>query len=299
MKSVVPSVKLANSPEGYFIPEEGFGVAAMEPEKLDVAIVEAVKAGYRYFDNAPQYGNEDTVGAALKKSGIAREELFVSTKLEGYCHAYKDAIAACERSLRTMGLDYLDMYLIHWPLPAQDLYCEAWRALETLHKEGKVKVIGVSNFKKHHLEKLMAESSLKPMVNSLEVNPYHTQSELCEYCKEQGIRVVNWFPLGGPLNPLLPYELENFKILLDDPLLASLGEKYGKTTAQIALRWAVQKDITPIPKSSNPARIQANRDIFDFTMTKEELDAMDALNHDRRLGPDADTFNDLFKPEEN
>lgn len=299
MQSAIPSVKLANSPEGYSIPLEGFGVAAMELEKLDMAVKEAARAGYRYFDNAPQYGNEKEVGQALKNCGIPREELFVSTKLEGYCHAYQDAIAACERSLKTMGLDYLDMYLIHWPLPEQDLYCEAWRALETLHKDGKVKVIGVSNFNRIHLEKLLETGLQKPMVNSLEVNPYNTQSELCAYCKEQGIRVVNWFPLGGPLNPLIPYELKDFKILLDDPFLTSLGAKYGKTTAQIVLRWAVQKGMTPIPKSSNPDRILANRQIFDFELVKEEIDQIDALNHDRRLGPDPDHFNDLFQTGEN
>lgn len=293
---IIPSVKLANSPEGYTIPQEGFGVAAMEPELLERSILSALESGYRFFDNAPQYGNEEAVGSILKKSGFPREACFISTKLEGYCHAYPDAIAACENSLRSMGVDYLDMYLIHWPLPHLDLYCEAWRALETLHQQGKVRIIGVSNFTQAHLKKLMANCTVKPMVNSLEVNPYYTQSALCRYCEEQGIHVVNWFPLGGPLHPLIPYDLKEFKILLDDPILAEIGAKYQKTAAQVILRWAVEHGMTPIPKSSNPQRIQANREIFDFHLTPEEIAQIDGLNHGRRLGPDPDTFQDTFQP---
>lgn len=294
--TIIPSVKLANSPEGYTIPQEGFGVAAMEPKLLERSILSALESGYRFFDNAPQYGNEEAVGSILKKSGFPREECFISTKLEGYCHAYPDAIAACENSLRSMGVDYLDMYLIHWPLPHLDLYCDAWCALETLHQQGKVRVIGVSNFTQTHLKKLMANCAVKPMVNSLEVNPYYTQSALCRYCGEQGIRVVNWFPLGGPLHPLIPYDLKEFKILLDDPILAQIGSKYQKTAAQVILRWAVEHGMTPIPKSSNPQRIQANREIFDFHLTPEEVTQIDCLDHGRRLGPDPDTFQDTFQP---
>lgn len=296
MHDIIPSVRLANSPEGCTIPLEGFGVAAMEPDLLERSIFSALECGYRFFDNAPQYGNEEAVGAILSRSGFRREDCFISTKLEGYCHRYRDAINACENSLRTLGLDYLDMYLIHWPLPHQDLYCEAWHALETLHQQGKVKVIGVSNFTQAHLEKLMVNCSIKPMVNSLEVNPYYTQSGLCRYCEQQGIRVVNWFPLGGPVHPLIPYELKEFKILLEDPIIAKIGQRYEKTSAQVILRWAVEHGMTPIPKSSNPERILANRDIFDFQLTGEEIAQINALDHGRRLGPDPDTFQDTFQP---
>jgi diketogulonate reductase-like aldo/keto reductase len=293
---IIPSVKLANSPEGYRIPQEGFGVAAMESDRMERAILSALESGYRFFDNAPQYGNEGAVGTILKKSGYSREECFISTKLEGYCHAYPDAIAACESSLQSMGLDYLDMYLILWPLPHLDQYCEAWRALETLHQQGKVRIIGVSNFNQSHLEKLMANCTVKPMVNSLEVNPYFTQSALCKYCEEQGIRVVNWFPLGGPLHPLIPYDRKEFKILLEDPLLRQIGQAHEKTSAQVILRWAVEHGMTPIPKSSKPQRILENREIFDFRLTQEEITQIDQLDHGRRLGPDPDTFQDTFRP---
>lgn len=297
MSIKIPTIPLKNSKEGVLFPLEGFGVAAMEQDKLEAAVGCAVEAGYRLFDNAPQYGNEAEVGAALKKTGAAREELFISTKLPNYCHAYEDAIAACERSLKALGVDYLDMYMIHFPMPSLGLYTEAWRALETLYQQGKVRVIGISNFKKHHIEKILAMCTVKPMVNELELNPYYTQEELRTYCEEQGIHVINWFPLGGPKNPLVPYPMEDFKVLLEDEYLVKLGEKYNKSTAQIALRWAVEHKFTPIPKSSNPKRIHENCDIFDFRLTQEEVAAMDALNHNRRLGPDSDEFTELFKPE--
>lgn len=297
MGTVIPFVELKNSREKYRIPLEGFGVAAMEPEKLKTAVSTAVEAGYRFFDNAPQYGNEHEVGTALKETGIAREELFISTKLPNYCHAYEDAIAACDRSLKALETDYLDMYMIHFPMPHLGLYTEAWRALEDLHDAGKVRVIGVSNFKKHHIEKILDMCRIVPMVNELELNPYYTQEELAEYCQKLGIHIINWFPLGGPKDPLVPYPMDDFKVLLEDEYLEELGRKYNKTTAQIALRWAVEHGFTPIPKSSNPQRIYANCDIFDFSLTAEEVTAMDALNHDRRLGPDSDEFTELFKPE--
>lgn len=290
----IPKVKLANSPEGYEIPEEGFGVAAMEPELLKTSIQAACDAGYRYFDCAPEYGNEEEVGAALRNSGVPREELFISTKLEGRDHAYEKCIAACDYSLKKMGLDYLDCYLIHWPMPEQDLFTEAWRAMEDLHDTGKIRAIGLSNFKKHHIDKILSMCRIKPMVNQLEVNPYNTQKDLCEYSAKVGMRVVNWFPLGGPRNPLHPYPLKEYKVLMDDPLLAKIGEKYGKSIGQVALRWAVEHGISPIPKSSKPKRIRENCDIFDFRLTPEEMAAIDALNTDRQMGPDADTYNEFI-----
>lgn len=297
MNGMIPSVALPNSENNVLFPLEGFGVAAMETDKLEMAIKYAIEAGYRLFDNAPQYGNEREVAAALKKCGVPRKELFISTKLPNYCHAYEDAIAACERSLKALDVDYLDMYMIHFPMPSLNLYTEAWRALEKLYKDGKVRVIGISNFKEHHIKRILQMSSIKPMVNELELNPYYTQEGLRRYCESEGIHVINWFPLGGPRNPLVPYPLDEFKILLEDSYLIELGEKYGKSTAQIALRWAVEHNFTPIPKSSNPKRIYENCDIFDFRLTPGEVIAIDGLNHDRRLGPDSDEFTELFKPE--
>ena len=297
MDKMIPSIKLTNSESNILFPQEGFGVAAMEEDKLERAIKYAIDAGYRLFDNAPQYGNEREVGAVLNKCGVPRGELFISTKLPNYCHAYEDAIAACERSLKALNIDYLDMYMIHFPMPSQNLYTEAWRALEQLYKDGKVRVIGISNFKEHHIKKILQMCTVKPMVNELELNPYYTQEGLRRFCESEGIHIINWFPLGGPKDPLVPYPLDDFKILLEDAYLLELGAKYGKTTAQIALRWAVEHHFTPIPKSSNPKRINENRDIFDFQLTPAEVSQIDALNHDRRLGPDSDEFTELFKPE--
>ncbi|MBR6727734.1 MAG: aldo/keto reductase [Clostridia bacterium] len=293
MAKCIPSAILKNSPEGYSMPLEGFGVAAMEPELLRSSLNEAVRAGFRFFDCAPEYGNEKEVGEVLRNCGVPREELFISTKLEGRDHAYDKAIAACEYSLKNMGLDYLDCYLIHWPMPEQGLFTEAWRALEDLQKAGKVRVIGLSNFKKHHIEEILKTCTIKPMANELEINPYHTQTALREYCQEQGMRVINWFPMGGPRNPLHPYPIENYKVLMEDELLQEIGNKYGKTIGQVALRWAIDHGITPIPKSSNAGRIQQNRDVFDFQLTAEEMAAIDALNHDRQMGPDSDTYNEF------
>ena len=290
MEHIIPEVKLANSPEGYTMPQVGFGVAAMEPERLNASIQCAVNEGFRLFDNAPQYGNEKEVGLALRQCGRPREELFIGSKLENDRHAYNDAIAACDASLKTMGLDYLDMYLIHFPMPTQGLYLEAWRAMEQLHRDGKVRVIGLSNFRQEHIRKLLSACTIRPMIDELEINPYNTDTDLREYCQSEGIHVINWFPLGGPLHPLVPYPVENFKVLLEDPYLRQLSEKYAKTPAQIALRWAVQHGMTPIPKSSNATRIRQNRELFDFSLQAEEMAAIDALNHDRRLGPNSDAI---------
>ena len=295
MQSTIPSTMLKNSKEKILIPQIGFGVAGIEKNSMSKSISCAIKCGYRMFDNAPFYGNEGEVSAALKSTGIPRKDLFISTKLPNACHAYKDAIAACDKSLKIMDLDYLDMYMIHFPMPSLGIYSEAWSALEKLYKDGKALVIGISNFKKHHIETLLKGCSVKPMVNELEINPYNTQEPLRKFCQSEGIHVINWFPLGGPREPLVPYPVENFKFLLDDPYLREVGEKYDKSSAQIALRWAVEHNMTPIPKSQNPARILENLEIFDFALTCEEISKLDAMNHDRRLGPDSDLFDNLLE----
>ncbi len=276
------------------MPLLGYGVAAIEPELFESSIQNAVDAGFRFFDCAPEYGNEKEVGERLRKSGVPREQLFISTKLEGRDHPYDRCIAACDYSLKNMGLDYLDCYLIHWPMPEQDLYCEAWRAMEDLHKAGKVKIIGLSNFNKSHIDKIMENCTIKPMINELEINPYNTQEELRRYSQELGMRVVNWFPMGGPRNPLHPYPVKEYKVLMEDPLLEEIGKKYGKTIGQVALRWAIEHGITPIPKSSNKGRINQNANVFDFSLTQDEVAAIDALNEDRRFGPDPDYYNEFI-----
>lgn len=253
----------------------------------------ALENGYRLFDTAPFYENEGEVGQVLRGCGIPRSELFIATKLPNACHAYEDALKAFDTALKNMGLDYLDLYMIHFPMPMLGLYQEAWRAMEKLYRDGLIRAIGVSNFQEHHLNKLFETCEIKPHTNEIECNPYLTVRPLCDFCRDNGIRVINWFPLGGPKNPLVPYPVDHFKVLLDDPVINKIGEKYQKSAAQVALRWAVQNGIVPIPKAESPLWIRQNREIFDFTMTPDELAQIDALNHNRRLGPDPNTFDDM------
>jgi diketogulonate reductase-like aldo/keto reductase len=289
MRTTIPTFTLRNGVE---MPQIGYGSAMVNkgPE-LKKAIEAALEEGYRFFDAAPDYENEAEVGEALRESGVRREELFICTKLEDAFHKYEDALKAFNASLSGMGLDYLDLYVIHFPLPERDLYCDAWRALEKLYKEGLVRAIGLSNFHETHIQKIAENSEFRPMVNQLECNPYLTVKPLRDYCAKQDIRIVNWFPLGGPKIPRVPYPTQDHKVLLKDETLREIGEKYGKTVAQVALRWAVDEGMIPIPKSSNPERIRQNREIFDFSLTPDEIRRIDALDHNRRLGPSGDTYN--------
>ncbi|MDR3363598.1 MAG: aldo/keto reductase [Clostridiales Family XIII bacterium] len=290
--NAIPTVSLNN---GGQIPALGYGVAGLNKgDILNRAIEITLEEGYRMFDNAPFYGNEAEVGAALRSSGVKREELFISTKLPNDCHAYDDALRAFHKSRTAMGLDYLDMYLIHHPMPLRGKFCEAWKALEKLYEEGLVRTIGISNFKERHIEQILATCKVKPMVNELECNPYFTIAPLRKYCDEHEIRVVTWFPLGGPVvpPPPIPPRPPGFKILTEDGTLKDIGAKYGKTPAQVALRWAVDSGMIPIPKSGKPGRIKENALIFDFCLTAEELGRIEALDQDRRLGPDPDIYDD-------
>lgn len=287
----IPTVTLSNGVE---MPAMGFGVAGLGTgpdfyRAMDAALGE----GYRFFDAAPFYENEAQVGEVIRSCGLPRAELFFSSKLPNACHRYDDALRAVDQCLKTTGLSYLDMFLIHFPVPSLDLYCEAWRAMERLYREGVIRVIGVSNFQECHLKRVFERCEIRPMTNEIECNPYLTVRPLCAFCQAEGIRVINWFPLGGPKEPLVPYPVAEFPYLLEEPVLRELGSRYGKSPAQIALRWAIDHQISPIPKSSNPARIRDNHSIFDFQLTAEDLARIDALNYDRRFGPDPNTFDDL------
>ncbi len=287
----IPTARLSNGVE---MPQIGFGVAALgNGKEFYAAMDSALENGFRMFDTAPFYENEAEVGDVLRHCSVPREELFIATKLPNACHAYEDTLRAFDSALKNMGLDYLDLFMIHFPVPSVGKYPEAWKAMEKLYRDGKVRAIGVSNFQEKHLQKIFETGEIVPHVNELECNPYLTVRPLCNFCQENKIRVINWFPLGGPREPLVPYPTDDFKVLLDEPLLIQIGEKYGKSSAQIALKWAIQNQITPIPKSANPKRIRQNTELFDFEMTKEELEAIDALDHGRRLGPDPDTFDDM------
>ena len=265
---------------GVKMPWFGLGVFKVEegPELVN-AVKVAIKHGYRSIDTAAIYENEEGVGQGiregLKEAGISREDLFVTSKVWNADLGYESTIAAYEKSLQKLGLEYLDLYLIHWPVEGK--YKEAWRALETLYKEGKVKAIGVSNFQIHHLKDLMEDAEVKPMVNQVECHPRLTQKEVQAFCKEQGIQLEAW-------SPLMQGEL------LDNDVLQAIATKHGKSVAQVILRWDLQNGIVTIPKSTKEHRIVENSTIFDFELTEEEMNQIDGLNQNHRVGPDPDNF---------
>ncbi|MEW5551540.1 aldo/keto reductase [Peribacillus frigoritolerans] len=265
---------------GVKMPWFGLGVFKVEegPELVN-AVKVAIKHGYRSIDTAAIYENEEGVGQGirdgLKEAGISREDLFVTSKVWNADLGYESTIAAYEKSLQKLGLEYLDLYLIHWPVEGK--YKEAWRALETLYKEGKVKAIGVSNFQIHHLKDLMEDAEVKPMVNQVECHPRLTQKEVQAFCKEQGIQLEAW-------SPLMQGEL------LDNEVIQAIATKHGKSVAQVILRWDLQNGIVTIPKSTKEHRIVENSTVFDFELTEEEMNQIDGLNQNHRVGPDPDNF---------
>lgn len=277
MKNLQSTTTLHNGVE---MPWFGLGVFKVEdgPELVE-AVKSAIKAGYRSIDTAAIYGNEKAVGegirAGIKEAGISREDLFITSKVWNTDQGYETTLAAYEESLKKLELDYLDLYLVHWPVEGK--YKESWRALETLYKEERVRAIGVSNFQIHHLQDVLAGAEMKPMINQVEYHPRLTQKELQAFCKEQGIQMEAWSPLMQGQ-------------LLDNETLQEIADKYGKTTAQIILRWDLQNEVVTIPKSTKEHRIVANADIFNFELTKEDMEKIDALNENHRVGPDPDNF---------
>ncbi|MRX52988.1 aldo/keto reductase [Bacillus idriensis] len=265
---------------GVEMPWFGLGVFKVEegPELVS-AVKAAIKNGYRSIDTAAIYGNEEGVGQGIREgiaeAGIRREDLFVTSKVWNADLGYDQTIKAYETSLAKLGLDYLDLYLIHWPVESK--YKEAWRALETLYKNGKIKAIGVSNFQIHHLESLMEDAEIKPMINQVEFHPRLTQKNLLSFCKEHGIQLEAWSPLMQGQ-------------LLDHPQLMDIANKYKKTIAQIILRWDLQNGVITIPKSTKEERIIQNAAIFDFELTEGDMALIDGLNRNERVGPDPDNF---------
>ncbi|MCY8592887.1 aldo/keto reductase [Bacillus haynesii] len=265
---------------GTTMPWFGLGVFKVEegPELVQ-AVKTAIKHGYRSIDTAAIYGNEEGVGQGiregLKEAGISREDLFVTSKVWNDDLGYDETIAAYEASLEKLGLDYLDLYLIHWPVEGR--YNAAWKALETLYEQGRVKAIGVSNFHIHHLEDLLKDAAVKPAINQVEYHPRLTQKELQTFCSSHGIQLQAWSPLMQGQ-------------LLSHPLLKDIADKHGKTPAQVILRWDLQNGVITIPKSTKAERIAQNADIFDFELTIEEMKQIDGLNENTRVGPDPDNF---------
>jgi diketogulonate reductase-like aldo/keto reductase len=274
--SDVPTVTL-NS--GHEMPQLGFGVFQVPPDETKAAVSAAFEAGYRSIDTAAMYRNESGVGAAIAASGIPRDELFITTKLNNNAHAAGNTRQAFQASLAELGLDYVDLYLIHWPLPAKDRYVEAWQAFVALRDEGLIRSIGVSNFQPAHLERVVDETGQTPAVNQVELHPYLVQGPLREYDTAHKIATEAWSPIarGGEL--------------LGDQVITSLADKYGKSPAQVVIRWHLELGNVVIPKSVTPARIVENFDVFDFELDSEDVEAITGLDRGERTGPDPDHFN--------
>lgn len=272
---IVPDVTLNN---GVLMPQLGFGVWQVDDDAAEHAVTTALEAGYRSIDTAKIYGNEQGVGRALRASGLPREQLFVTTKLWNTEHQYDKALRAFDDSLASLGLDYLDLYLMHWPVPSQDLYTEAWRAMEKLYADKRVRAIGVSNFTVQTMSRLLDEFDVVPAVNQIELHPHFPQEELRKLHAVHDIATEAWSPLGQG------------KGLLDDPVLARVAAKHGKSPAQVVLRWHLQLGNVVIPKSVTPARIAENIAVFDFTLDDEDMAAIATLDNGGRIGPDPAVF---------
>jgi 2,5-diketo-D-gluconate reductase A len=273
--SGVPTIELNN---GVTIPQLGFGVFLVPPGETEAAVATALSTGYRHIDTARLYENEDEVGTAIAKSGVPREEVFVTTKLWNADQGYDTTLAAFDESLGRLGFDYVDLYLIHWPLPKADRYVETWRALEKIAGDGRARAIGVSNFQVAHLQRLIDETGTVPAVNQVELHPHLTQAPLRAFHAQHGIATEAWSPLarGGDV--------------LTDPRITSIARAHGKTPAQVILRWHLQVGTVVIPKSVTPSRIAENLDVFGFSLADDEIAAIEALNTDTRVGPDPDRF---------
>jgi diketogulonate reductase-like aldo/keto reductase len=262
---------------GVEMPWLGLGVWKVEDgNEVITSVKAAIAAGYRSIDTAAVYGNEEGVGQAIRESGVPREELFITTKLWNANQGYESTLKAFDESMQKLGLDYLDLYLIHWPVKGK--YTDTWRAFLKLYEEGRVKAIGVSNFQIHHLNDILAESDVVPAVNQVEYHPRLTQKPLLDFCKKNGIQLEAWSPLMQGK-------------LLDQPELVKIAQKHGKSVTQIILRWDLQNGVVTIPKSVKEHRIIENADIFNFELSVEDMAAIDDLNQDQRVGADPDNFN--------
>jgi diketogulonate reductase-like aldo/keto reductase len=271
----VPTITLNNGVE---IPQLGFGVWQVSAEDVVPAVSTALDVGYRHIDTAMMYRNEEGVGKAVRDSGIPRADVFVTTKLWNSDHGYDSALAAFDASCERLGLDYVDLYLIHWPTPARDLYLETWRAFEQVYADGRARAIGVSNFQANHLRRLVTEATVVPAVNQIELHPTFGQQALRDVHAELGIATEAWSPLGQA------QDLENAAI-------GAIARAIGRAPAQVILRWHLQLGNIVFPKSVTPSRIQENFDVFDFELSDAEMGEISALDSGNRIGPDPDRFN--------
>jgi 2,5-diketo-D-gluconate reductase A len=263
--------------DGVEIPQLGFGVFQVPPEETQEAVEEALAAGYRHIDTAAAYRNEAGVGAAIEATGIGRGDVFLTTKLWNSSQGYDSTMEACEKSLRRLGMDHVDLYLIHWPVPTEDRYLDTWRAFERIHEEGRARTIGVSNFRVEDLERLKAEAQMLPTVNQIELHPRLQQAELRAWHEDHGVATEAWSPLAQGA-------------LLDEETIEGIAVEHDRTPAQTILRWHIQIGNVVIPKSVTPERIRENFDLFDFELAEEEMAAIARLDSGERIGPDPASF---------
>ena len=273
MTDAIPHLTLN---DGRQLPQIGFGTWPLDDAQAQTAVQAALACGYRLIDTAARYGNETGVGRGIADSGVARDQVQLTSKLRGSEHGFDSTLRAFDATLAALGTDYLDLYLIHWPLPMRDLYVDTWRAFVRLRDEGRIGSIGVSNFQPAHIERLRAETGVLPAVNQIELHPDFTQAGLRAWHAQQGIAIECWSPLGRGE-------------VLKDATVARIAQKHGRAAAQILLRWHVQHGLVAIPKSQDPERMRQNLDLFDFALDAEDLAALALLDGDHRQGGDPDT----------
>lgn len=280
MPTNIPQIKLN---DGNSIPQLGFGVWQVPDDEATQAVREAIEAGYRLIDTAEGYDNEEGVGRAIRDCGVAREQLFITSKLRNGAHAFDQAIAAFDETQRKLGLDYLDLFLIHWPVPQQDKYLDAWKALIQLKQQGRVRSIGVSNFLPEHLDKIIDATGVTPVVNQVELHPQYQQRDVRDIHAQRNIKLECYSPLGSGA-------------VLKDKTIAAIAEKHGKSVAQVILRYLLDQDLIVIPKSTHADRIRDNIDVFGFSLDGDDRQKIDALDDPRngKTGSEPATMNSLF-----
>ena len=271
----VPSITLNNGVE---IPQLGFGVFQIDPDETKDATLAALEVGYRHIDTAEMYRNEKEVGEAVRASGIDRDDIFVTSKLSNSYHAYDAALGAFDQSLKDLDIGYLDLFLVHWPLPGVGDFVETWTAMEKMYESGRVKAIGVSNFQPHHLRRIMGETTVTPAVNQVEIHPYLANEEVRAFDAEHGIATEAWSPIAQGK-------------VLKDPTIVRIAENLGKSPAQVTLRWHIQRGDIVFPKSVTRSRVEENFDLFDFELSETDIADITGLDRNERTGADPDTFN--------
>jgi 2,5-diketo-D-gluconate reductase A len=282
-KTTMSNIPQTTFNDGNSIPQLGFGVWQVPDDEAAPAVASAIKSGYRLIDTAQGYDNEEGVGRALAEAGIARDQLFVTSKLRNGAHDYDEAIKAFELSAQKLGLDYLDMFLIHWPVPQQDKYVDAWRALVELQKQGRIRSIGVSNFLPDHIDRIVDETGVLPVVNQVELHPHYQQRDIRDYHARHNIALECYSPLGSGA-------------ALDDPTIDDIAKKHGRSVSQVILRWELDQGLIVIPKSTHAERIAENIDVFDFSLDEEDRERIDGLDDPKngKTGSFPATMNDLF-----